>query len=148
MSGPDVTEKLRKAREVKEANKVTDDNAVQAPVSDQTATPAEAATAPAKEKRKKDPVPEGKMVPVEFAKHLTKVLRETDPTADEVRPQVVYGYTKSMKGFDQFVSMHTDNRPLIDVEGATQFLVERRTRRAAEKAAKAQAATPAETAAS
>jgi hypothetical protein len=148
MSGPDVTEKLRKAREAKEAQEaaVTDETTptaetVQAPVSDQTTA------APAKEKRKKDPVPEGFMVPVEFAKHLTKVRRESDPTADEVRPQVVYGYTKTMKGFPS--QPHTDGRPLIPVDEATKFLVQRETERKAAKEAKAtanaaKAETPAE----
>ncbi len=81
---------------------------------------------------KKHPLPDTHVTPVGF----TKVLKEQRGV--EVRPQIIYGYTKSAKSFPH--GNHTDGRVIIPVEEGLRWWDERMAAKAA-KAAEAETAS-------
>jgi hypothetical protein len=95
-----------------------------------------AAPAPA---RKRDPLPEGFLTPVGYAKHRGV---QKGGTEDTIRPQIVYGYVKNMKGFP--FKKHTDGRVILNVKEVDAFLDAKERERAEKKAAKEAAEKAAE----
>jgi hypothetical protein len=89
---------------------ITDDTAnAEAVDAEATEVAAEGEAAPATPKRQKDPVPEGFVSPVQFAKEIDKHLVQEEGTT---RPQMVYGYIKNSKTF-----------PFQEREGFPKFIV-------------------------
>jgi hypothetical protein len=112
-------------------NEVTDT----APKTDETPTEAAPAAAP---KKTKDPVPEGFITPVEFAKQLGKRLGGDETT---VRPQIIYGYIRNAKDFP--FKNNTDGRFIVDLAKGNEWVDaknKRKSDREAKKAADAAAA--------
>jgi hypothetical protein len=107
-------------------------------VADEQTTEGEATEATSETKKaesKKTPVPDNHLAPVEYAKHLGEVKGE------EVKPQIVYGYIRNMKGFPH-VEREGFPRFIIPVAEADAFLntkAEEKAKRQADKAAKEQA---------
>jgi hypothetical protein len=104
----------------------------------ETPAPEAAAAAPVAEKKKKDPVPEGFVTPVEFAKQLGKRQGGDENT---VRPQIIYGYIRNAKDFP--FQNNSDGRFLVNLEAGNAWIDaknERKTARDAKKAAEAKAA--------
>jgi hypothetical protein len=138
----------------KETTAVTDtaptSTATDAPApTDALAADATTTAAPETPKRKKDPVPEGFLTLVDFAKHAGKAAGGDDNT---IRPQVMYGYARNDKTFP--FKQNTDGRYIINVEegmawmnAKAQRVAERKAKAEAKKAAEAAAAAakPAET---
>jgi hypothetical protein len=91
----------------------------------------------AEKKSTKTPLAEGEISPVDFAKVLSEQYGE------EVRPQIVYGYLKNMKGFKE----HTVDRGegvkpqiVIKKDEALAFLAAKREEQKAKAEAKKAAA--------
>jgi hypothetical protein len=109
----------------------------EAPAADVTETVEETPKQKAKATKEstKTPVEEGFVAPVEFAKRLSEVR------GSEVRPQIVYGYLKNMKGFPQKDRGEgTKPRIVIPLEEGLSFLQHKEAEKAAKKAAKEEAA--------
>jgi hypothetical protein len=100
----------------------------------------EATPAAEKAKTKKDPVPEGFEPPVAFTKRMNDEFKD-QLGGVEMKPQVMYGYLKQNESFPK--RQNTDGHWLVDIEKGREWfaaLLQRRTERAAKKAA-----APAET---
>ena len=68
-----------------------------------------------KPKRSKHDLPEGFVTPTGFV----KVLKESMNV--EVRPQVIYGYVKNSKTFQEFVSLNSDGRTILNLDAAIDW---------------------------
>jgi hypothetical protein len=124
----------------KSTNKENNVTTTDAPTTEAPPTEAAAteATAAAAAKKSKDPVPEGFITPVEFAKQLGKRLGGDETT---VRPQIIYGYIRNAKDFP--FKQNTDGRFIVDLEAGNKWIDAKNARKAekeAKKAAEAKAA--------
>jgi hypothetical protein len=103
---------------------------------DEPAAAEESETAPAKQTRKKDELPEGWETPTAFAHRLTEEL-DGYSKENPFKPQQVYGYCKNGKDFP--TKIHTDGRYLVEIEPGLEWVKERAAKRAERAAAKAAA---------
>jgi hypothetical protein len=90
-----------------------------------------------KPKRVKHDLPEGFVTPVGFVKALKELLNI------DVRPQVIYGHVKNSKSFQEFTTLNSDGRTMLNLDAAIAWWNskdERKLEREAEKAAKAEGA--------
>jgi hypothetical protein len=93
-------------------------------------------TTEAKPASKKSPLPEGYATPVQFT-HILKEQRGV-----EVRPQVIYGYVKNNKAFQEFCGQNEgDGRHMLNIEQGLQWWDEKEQRKAERAAAKEAEAT-------
>lgn len=90
-----------------------------------------------KSKKQKHELPEGFVTPVGFTKAIKELFNE------DIRPQVIYGNVKNSKSFQEFVSLNTDGRTILNLEAALQWWTEKDTRKAERDAAKAAKASSA-----
>jgi hypothetical protein len=111
---------------------------------DEVETTDEAATAEGEEtksKSKKTPLPDGYQTPVGFT-HVLKEQRGVD-----VRPQVIYGYVRNNKAFQEFSGTNEgDGRVILNVERALAWWDEKEAKKAEREQKKAAEAAAEESA--
>jgi hypothetical protein len=93
-----------------------------------------------KEKRQKDAIKEGWGTPVDFTHYLAEHRGLKDAAGKSTtRPQVIFGYTKNNKAFQEFTKQNTDGRTIINLEAALAWWDDKENRKAAKAAEKTEA---------